>query len=338
MGYSSPPPTFAEELALYARGYHLIAGIDEVGRGPLAGPLVAAAVVLPLNFNLPWLSGVRDSKQITPRQREAIFSHIQESGLAWATGIVSPQEVDSSGITAATKNAMLQAVHLLPQRPSFLLIDALPLPESGMPHKAIIKGDQLCLSIAAASIVAKVTRDRMMEEEDLRYPGYGFAAHKGYHTRAHLEHLHRLGPSPIHRRSFAPVRAVSDGESTETAHNKRLGDAGEVAARGYLERKGYTILDTNFRCPYGEVDLIAREGDWLVFLEVRIRSGNDFGRPEESITPQKGRRLIATAETYIQSRRDLPPDWRIDLVGVDVDRRGRITRIEQTENAVSYLP
>jgi ribonuclease HII len=338
MGYSSPPPTFAEELALYAQGYHLIAGIDEVGRGPLAGPLVAAAVVLPLNFNLPWLSGVRDSKQITPRQREAVFSNIQESGLDWATGTVHPQEVDSIGITAATKKAMLQAVLLLPQRPRFLLIDAITLPESGILHKAIIRGDQICLSIAAASIVAKVTRDRMMVEEDLRYPGYGFAAHKGYHTRAHLKHLQRLGPSPIHRRSFAPVKAIADGKVPETAYNKRLGDAGEVAARGYLERKGYNILDTNFRCPDGEVDIVARKGDCLVFLEVRTRSGKGFGRPEKSITPEKGRMLIATAETYIQSRTDLPPDLRIDLVGVDVDRRGRITRIEQTENAVSYLP
>ena len=337
MGYSSPPPTFAEELALYAQGYHLIAGIDEVGRGPLAGPLVAAAVVLPLNFNLPWLSGVRDSKQITHRQREAVFSHIKESGLDWSTGTVAPQEVDSIGITAATKKAMLQAVQGLPRRPSYLLIDAVHLPESGVPYKPIIKGDQRCLSIAAASIVAKVTRDRMMVEEDLRYPGYGFAAHKGYHTSAHLEHLRRLGLSPIHRRSFAPVRAVADGRPQETAHSKRLGDAGETAARGYLERKGYTILDANFRCPYGEVDLVARKDDCLVFLEVRTRSGNGFGSPEESITPEKGRRLIATAETYIQSRTDLPADWRIDLVGVDVDRRGRITRIEQTENAVSYL-
>ena len=114
----------------------------------------------------------------------------------------------------------------------------------------------------------------------------------------------------------------------------RLGEAGERAARGYLESKGYAILDTNFRCPYGEVDIIAQEGDCLVFLEVRTRSGGSFGSPEESITPDKERKLIATAETYIQSRTGLPEQWRIDLVAVDVDGQGRITRIERTENAV----
>ena len=114
----------------------------------------------------------------------------------------------------------------------------------------------------------------------------------------------------------------------------RLGAAGERAARGYLESRGYAILETNFRCPYGEVDIIAQEGDCLVFLEVRTKSGGGFGSPEESITPDKERKLIATAETYMQSRAGLPEQWRIDLVAVDVDGRGRITRIELMENAV----
>jgi ribonuclease HII len=335
MAISSPPPTFAEEAALHSQGYHLIAGIDEAGRGPLAGPVVAGAVVLPGGFSPPWLTAVRDSKQLTPRRRDMLFSCIQEAGIAWASGVVAPQEVDSLGIVAATRKAMLLAVQHLPARPGFLLIDALPLPQSGTPFKAIVKGDQLCLSIAAASIVAKVTRDRIMVEEDVRYPGYAFAVHKGYPTRAHLEHLQRLGPCPIHRRSFAPVRALLDGNIARSTHSRKLGELGERAARGYIERMGFTILDTNFRCPYGEVDIVALKGDSLVFLEVRTRRSNALGRPEESITPHKERRLIATAETYLQSRADLPLHWRIDLVAVDVDRRGRITRIERTENAVS---
>lgn len=338
MGISSPPPTFFEEAALYKQGYHSIAGIDEAGRGPLAGPVVAGAVVLPDGFQAPWLAGVRDSKQLTPRQRDLLYSCIQKAGIAWASGVVSSQDVDTLGIVPATRKAMLLAVQHLPARPEFLLIDALPLPQSGVPFKAIIKGDQRCLSIAAASIVAKVTRDRIMVEEDTRYPGYAFAVHKGYPTTAHLEHLQRLGPCPIHRRSFAPVRALLDGDTDRSAHNMKLGELGERAARGYIERMGFTILDTNFRCPYGEVDVVALEGDCLVFLEVRTRSGNALGSPEESITPTKERRLIATAETYLQSRSDLPSDWRIDLVAVDVDRRGRITRIERTENAVASRP
>ena len=118
------------------------------------------------------------------------------------------------------------------------------------------------------------------------------------------------------------------------ARRVRLGAAGESAARGYLESKGFAILDTNFRCPYGEVDIIALEGDCLVFLEVRTRRSSNFGSPEESITPDKERKLIATAETYMQSRADLPEQWRIDFVAVDVDAQGRITRIERMENAV----
>ena len=332
------PPTLVEEMALYAGGYFPVAGIDEVGRGPLAGPVVAGAVVLPRYFNPPWLNKIRDSKQLTPRRREEVLGHIQDAEMSWGIGVVSPQEVDSLGIVRATKKAMVQAVKQLAVVPSFLLIDAVPLPESGAQYKAIVKGDQRSLSIAAASIVAKVMRDRMMVEEDLRYPGYGFAVHKGYPTKAHLEHLHRLGPSPIHRLSFAPVKALVDGFLVQPTRRKELGDTGENVAREYLEGKGYLVLDTNFRCPYGEVDIVALHGDCLVFLEVRTRRSREMGTPEESVTPKKGKRLIATAETYIQAKKDLPAQWRIDVAAVDVDRRNHVTRIEQIENAVTYGP
>ena len=290
--------------------------------------------MFPDGFSPPWLTEVRDSKQITPRRRDKLFSCIQEAGVAWASGVVSPQEVDSLGIVPATRKAMLLAVQHLPERPEFLLIDALPLPQSGTPFKAIVKGDQHCLSIAAASIVAKVTRDRIMVEEDARYPGYAFAVNKGYPTRAHVEHLQRLGPCPIHRRYFAPVRALLDGNIVGSNHSKKLGELGERAARGYIENMGFTVLDTNFRCPYGEVDIVALEGDSLVFWRCGPAAAMAWG-PEESMTLSKCRKLIAIAETYLQSRPDLPYHWRIDLVAVGVDRRGRITRIERTENAVS---
>lgn len=204
------PPTLDEEIALRAMGHRAVAGVDEAGRGPLAGPVVAGAVVLPLDFRPSWLDGVRDSKLLNPRQREGLFHHIQESGIGWAAGVVSSEDVDALGIAPATREAMLRAIRGLPEPPGFLLIDAVKLPESGIPYKAIVKGDRKCLSIAAASIVAKVTRDRLMTEEDARHPGYGFAAHKGYPTREHLARLRSLGPCPIHRRSFAPVRAVED--------------------------------------------------------------------------------------------------------------------------------
>ncbi len=209
-GNSNISPTLDEEIALRALGHRVVAGVDEAGRGPLAGPVVAGAVVLPGDTSLPWLAGVRDSKLLPPGQRETIFQRIRESGIGWSYGVVSPEDVDALGIAPATREAMLRAIRGLPEPPGFLLIDAVKLPDSGIPFKAIVKGDRKCLSIAAASIVAKVTRDRLMTEEDAKHPGYGFAAHKGYPTMEHLERLRSLGPCPIHRRSFAPVRAVED--------------------------------------------------------------------------------------------------------------------------------
>ena len=211
MNSANPPPTLEEETALWALGHRVVAGVDEAGRGPLAGPVVAGAVVIPAGARPQWLEGVRDSKQLSPGQRETLFGLIEESGVAWACGVVPPEDVDSLGIVPATREAMLRAIRGLAANPGYLLIDAVKLPESGIPHKAIVKGDSKCLSIAAASIVAKVTRDRLMAEEDAKYPGYGFALHKGYPTPDHLERLRSLGPCPIHRRTFAPVQAVLSG-------------------------------------------------------------------------------------------------------------------------------
>ena len=245
------------------------------------------------------------------------------------------------GIASATREAMLRAVSRLPTRPDFVLVDGMPVDLGGLSSRALVRGDSRCMSIAAASIVAKVTRDALMLEEHCRYPDYGFDTNKGYPTPAHLEQLRILGPCPIHRRSFAPVReAVPDAETPGVRYaaktgRLRLGGLGERAARGHLERVGLTVLDTNFRCPHGEIDIVARDAEAVVFVEVRTRSGRGFGTPEESITAAKARRLIATAQTYLQTRDDLPSHWRIDLVAVDVDSQGRIARIERTEDAVT---
>jgi len=199
-------PTFAEEERLRAQGYRLIAGIDEAGRGPLAGPVVAAAVILPPEERPSWLSLVRDSKQLTQLRREAIFDCIVESGIAFGVGVVSHEVIDERGIAPATRLAMRYAVEQLSTRPDYLLIDHMRLPGVRIPQKGVVDGDSICVSIAAASIVAKVTRDRLMVELDGRYPGYGLAQHKGYGTREHLEALQKLGPCPIHRKTFQPVR------------------------------------------------------------------------------------------------------------------------------------
>lgn len=198
-------PTFEEEAMLQARGYRFVAGVDEVGRGALAGPVMAAAVVLPLDADFPWLKLVRDSKQLSPRQREKVFDLVQRAGVPFGLGSVPHATIDEVGIVQATRMAMAQAVEALPSQPDFLLIDALTLPTMDLPQKGIIRGDQLSFSIACASIMAKVTRDRQMTELDSVYPGYGLARHKGYGTRQHLQCLGKLGPCAIHRRSFAPV-------------------------------------------------------------------------------------------------------------------------------------
>lgn len=205
----SQPPNLDWEKRLRLQGYELIAGIDEAGRGALAGPVVAAAVILPSSSYPPWLKLVRDSKEISPKKRETLFHFIREEAVSVGVGIVSAQIIDAANILKATQLAMKQAVEKLPRQPHFLIIDRLTLPHCPIPQEGITRGDKLCLSIACASIVAKVTRDHIMEELDEIHPDYGFAKHKGYGTRRHVSCLQQLGPSPSHRLSFAPVKTIA---------------------------------------------------------------------------------------------------------------------------------
>ncbi|MBI2857321.1 MAG: ribonuclease HII [Chloroflexi bacterium] len=202
-------PTLEEERRLHAEGHKLIAGLDEVGRGALAGPVAAAAVVLRPDAEPPWLVRVRDSKLLTAKQREDLFPLICREALAVSVGVVSPADIDLRGILRATRLAMRQAVEGLSIVPQFLLIDGVRVPQFKLPQKAIVRGDKLCVSIACASIVAKVTRDKVMVDLERRYPGYGFADHKGYGTVAHVAALKALGASPVHRRSFRPVMELN---------------------------------------------------------------------------------------------------------------------------------
>jgi ribonuclease HII len=204
-----PPPSLVEENGLGAEGYRLIAGVDEAGRGALAGPVVAAAVILPPSPAFAWLQLVRDSKELPAVKRESLFDLIKQDAVAVSVGIIAPQTIDVIGILNATKIAMCHAIEQLSSPPDYLLIDFLRLPQLRISQKPITRGDKLCLSIACASIIAKVTRDRIMVELDQLHPGYGLADHKGYGTRKHVSCLRQNGPSPIHRHSFAPVREAA---------------------------------------------------------------------------------------------------------------------------------
>jgi ribonuclease HII len=197
------------ERELRRAGFERIAGLDEVGRGSLAGPVVAAAVILPDRHGL---RGLRDSKVLSRLRREALYDQILNRAAAVAVGCVDVEMIDAINILQATKLAMSQALDRLAQRPDHLVIDALTLRDVPLPQRAIINGDAQSCSIAAASIVAKVTRDRICDEYDTRYPAYGFARNKGYGTRRHYDALMSEGPCAWHRRSFAPIRALLSGE------------------------------------------------------------------------------------------------------------------------------
>ena len=194
------------EKECYARGMELIAGVDEVGRGPLAGPVVAAAVILPKACKIP---GLNDSKKIPKSKHKEIYEAVLQNAIAIGIGIKDNHVIDQVNIYEATKLAMMEAIGQLEPQPQHLLIDAMKL-DLPISQTSIIKGDANSLSIAAASIVAKVTRDQMMEEFDREYPGYDFAQNAGYGTANHLDGLHQLGVTPIHRRSFEPVKSMCE--------------------------------------------------------------------------------------------------------------------------------
>jgi len=205
-------PTFAAERPLWARGIGFVAGIDEVGRGPLAGPVAAGAVILPPGARAAgrfrWLRHVNDSKQLPPEAREELAPEIWSHAVAAGVGFISVSSVDRIGIAEASRQAMLAAIANLRVRPQHLLLDAFPLPACSLPQTPIIGGDGLSLSIACASIIAKVARDKLMDTQEAVYPGYGFLTNKGYYTPEHVQALGRLGPCLLHRRSFSPVKEM----------------------------------------------------------------------------------------------------------------------------------
>jgi ribonuclease HII len=208
-------PSLRHEKRAYNDGATIVAGVDEAGRGPLAGPVVAAAAILPRDFRHKVLN---DSKQLTPEQRDELYAELTaRSDIHWAVGVSDVEVIDAYNILRATWRAMVLALDALPVKPDYVLVDGLRVPAIRIRQKAIVGGDAKSFSIAAASVIAKVTRDRMMLRVHEQFPNYNFAQHKGYATPEHLAALEKYGPSPVHRRSFAPVRQTVEPVQVEFA-------------------------------------------------------------------------------------------------------------------------
>lgn len=324
-------PDFEFETELHRQGYGYVAGLDEVGRGCLAGPAAAGAVILPRNPSQEVFALARDSKQLSAAQREEAYEVITGSALSYAVGWATPAEIDKIGIAAGVRRAMRRALAKLNPPATYLLIDAIPLPSSDLPQKSIIRGDSKSLSIAAASIVAKVERDRYMVSLAKRYQSYGFEAHKGYGTRRHLDSIAELGPCHAHRMSFAPVRR--EAHRIQPQSPGAIGRWAESFTAAALEERGMRIVGRNFGTRFGEVDLIAADGETLCFVEVRARKSSAFGAASETVTASKARRVIAASQEYLQQNARWR-DWRIDVATVELDQWSRPASVEFIESAV----
>lgn len=314
MSAERPHDPWVEERRARDAGHAVVAGVDEAGRGPIAGPVVAAAVVLPFGCDL---AGVRDSKKLTARSRDRAFESIQAAAAGVGIGIVGVEEIDRINILRATHLAMGQAIRGLPVTPSLALVDGLPVPTLPVPQRAIVKGDALSISIGAASIIAKVTRDRIMQSLDQEFPGYGFAEHNGYPTPAHLERLRELGPCACHRLSFGPVAELT-AQPTLAIHLPAPtppGRRAEDCAADWLRTQGWTIRQVRWRAPHGEVDIIAREGDTLVFVEVKATLRAGLPSTAERVDQRKRDRLTEAAETYVAQHAITMP-CRFDIIEV----------------------
>lgn len=311
------------ERECYQKGYTLVAGVDEVGRGPLAGPVVAAAVILPQNHII---AGIDDSKKLTAKKREELCAIIKKEAVAWAVGVVSHERIDEINILQATYEAMREAIAKLNIPPQYILADAVTIPQIEIPQKGIVKGDAKSMSIGAASIVAKVTRDAMMEELDKVYPNYDFASNKGYGSQKHLAGIAQHGLCDIHRRSFVKNLV----QKTET-QNKEKGNQGEFLAVKQMQKLGYRIIEQNYRSQYGEIDIIAEKDDVLVFTEVKFRKGTKTGLPAEAVDWNKQQHIIETAKAYLAEQDITDKDCRFDVAEV-LEENGK-KYFRYTENA-----
>ena len=294
----------------WSSGKEYIAGIDEAGRGPLAGPVVSSAVILPHDIELP---EVNDSKKISEKKRERLYDEINDAALAVGVGIVHEEEIDEKNILQGTYQAMRQSIGQLSVKPDILLVDGNKADIKHYEQESIIDGDQKSLSIAAASIIAKVTRDRMMRQYDIVFPQYGFAKHKGYGTKQHMEAIISRKASPIHRKSFNPV----SNHLPSFAYYKRnhlIGKLGEQLVACQMIRNGHEIMETNYNVPkVGEIDIISQEKDILVFTDVKTQTaGTEWGDCRSQVDEKKSDRVMNAVQHYMDEN-ELDFDFRFDI-------------------------
>lgn len=300
----------------------IIAGVDEAGRGPLAGPVVAAAVVLPEDHTI---DGLRDSKKLTKKKRSELFKEIHEQAKGIGVGEVDVKTIDEINIREATLKAMQIAVGNLPKRPTKLLIDGHPLRNQVIPNEGIVGGDDLIDSIKAASIVAKVHRDKIMKNYGRIFPEYGFENHSGYGTEFHMKALDEFKATPIHRRSFKPVKKRMP-TLTWLSEQKRIGWIGEKLAALFLKRKGLDILEMNRNCPpHGEIDIIAKNGNETVFVEVKTAYKTNPDSLDEKVDAIKLNKLSHAIQSYQKDMEQID-DFRIDCISVILQKKKPIIK------------
>ena len=303
----------------------MILGIDEVGRGPYAGPLVIGACILgdwQNSENAEWIEKLTDSKKLSAKRREELYVLIKEKALATATGWVSSAEIDEVGLSEALKLATRRAVEQIQKTKvpfSEIIIDGTMNFLVGTKLEEYVstlkKGDFLVKEISAASILAKVERDNYMTKLDTVYPEYGFGKHVGYGTAAHQKAMEEFGLTPEHRRSFRPVREIAEGKIT----TKQLGDRGEQIVVDYLVESGHEIVARNYKTKLFEVDIISRKNEMLYFTEVKYRSGRDFGGALDFIDKKKQQKMHLAVEGFMATHPEYA-DFRPTLAVAAVDK------------------
>lgn len=297
-----------EELYL-SKGCKHIAGMDEAGRGPLAGPVVCACVIMPLDKK-DIIDGVNDSKKLTVKKREELYSKIIDKAISFHIAVIDNKIIDEINILNATKLGMKECVEELSITPDIVLVDAVKGLDVKVQTDAIIKGDAKSYSIGAASILAKVYRDKLMEELDKKYPNYNFKKHKGYGTKEHIMLLQKFGKCEIHRDTF--IKHFVWGKMQSYI----LGKRGETLVKNYLQENKYNVIETNFRTKLGEIDLIAIKNDIVVFIEVKTRTSNCFGLPREAVNLAKQRKIKLVASEFLQRKKWFDKEIEFDVIEV----------------------